>query len=88
MAEDVITIRLSPDQALVLSDFFFRFQESDQLAFAHPAEFYALSAVAGQIESSLVEPLRPDYNALVAAARHRLAGDHEGDYPGPKIQKS
>ena len=84
MVAESVTIRLSHDQALVLSDFFGRFQDTDQLAFAHPAEFYALSAIAGQIESTLVEPFDPQYGELVDAARNRLAGDHEGDYPGPK----
>ena len=85
MAGDAVTIRLSHDQALVLSDFLGRFDDTDRLEFAHPAEFYALSAIAGQLESTLVELFDPRYGALVGAARERLAGDHDGDYPGPKV---
>jgi hypothetical protein len=85
MAEEHIAVLLTHDQALVLSDFLWRFEETDQLAFAHPAEFYALSAVSGQLDKALVEPFQPDYDKLVAEARRRLAGDHEGDYPGPKL---
>ena len=79
-----ITVNLTPDQALVLFEFFWRFQETDELAFAHPAEFTALSAIAGRIEETLVEPFMPNYDELLAAARERIAGGYEDDYPGPK----
>lgn len=85
-SSNVVTLKLTRDQALVLSDFFWRFEETDELAFAHAAEYLALSAIAGQLEETLVEPFMPNYDELVATARERLAGDRGSDYPGPKTQ--
>lgn len=85
-SSNIITVKLTPDQAIVLFEFFWRFQETDELAFANAAEYLALSAIAGQLEETLVEPFMPNYDELLATARERLAGDLGSDYPGPKTQ--
>jgi hypothetical protein len=81
MSED-IKISLTHDEALVLFEFFARFQESDQFALRHNSEFIAFSHIAGQIEETLVEPFKSDYLELLQKAQKRLADDYEGLAPG------
>jgi hypothetical protein len=45
------TLNITEDEALVLSEFFHRFDETDKLEFAHPAEYIALMKVAAQIDT-------------------------------------
>lgn len=79
---DRITLHLSRDEALVLFEFFARFQDTDRFRLTNNAEFVAFSRVSAQLDKALVEPFMPDYNALLEAARQRVAGDYEGDAPG------
>jgi hypothetical protein len=82
MNED-ITITLSHDEALVLFDFFARFEETDDgFRLRHNAEFVAFSRISAQLDKSLVEMFLPNYSELLQAARTRLAGDYEGLAPG------
>lgn len=85
MSQQTVTVALTPDQALVLFEFFARFQDTDRLAFAHPAEYLALVRIAAQLDTAVTEMFEPDYPELLAAARARVAADHVGDYPGPKL---
>ncbi|MBA3560321.1 MAG: hypothetical protein H0W30_17195 [Gemmatimonadaceae bacterium] len=85
MSEESIHLTLTYDEALVLFDFFARFQDTDLLRFAHVAEFLALERISAQIDKSVVEMFDPDYVQLLAAARARLAAGHDGEYPGPKV---
>ncbi len=71
------TITLSSDDALVLFDFLAREIDdikSKRLAcvIEHPAEFWALNGILGDLQRELAEPFRSDYRELVAAARERL----------------
>jgi hypothetical protein len=77
-----ITIRLSHDEALVLSEVFYRFADTDALTLLHNAEFVALGRISGQLDKLLVEPFLPNYSDLLQAARERIAGDYEGLAPG------
>lgn len=88
MSEETVTLTLTYDQALVLFEFFARFQDTDGLAFAHPAEYLALSRIAAQIDKAGVDMFDPDYGELLAAARARVAAGHDGEYPGPKVEAS
>src|SRR5687768_12891597 len=54
-------------------------------SFAHVAEYLALTRIAAQIDKSIAEMFDPDYLQLLAAARARVAGTYEGEYPGPKL---
>jgi hypothetical protein len=77
-----IEIHLTQDQALVLFEFFARFQDSNRLRMLNNAEFIALSAVASQIQSTLAQPFDPNYAALLAEAQGRLGVGYEGLAPG------
>jgi hypothetical protein len=81
MSED-ITITLSRDEALVLFEFFSRFDESEDFTLRHNAEFLAFSRMSAQIEKALVEPFQPQYSELLRAARDRVAAAYEGQAPG------
>lgn len=85
MSKDEIVVVLSHDEALVLSDFFGRFQATDRLEFAHAAEFVSLGRITAQLDKSVAELFAPDYLSLLAAARVRVAGSSDTDYPGPKV---
>jgi len=81
MSED-IAIRLSHDEALVLFDFFSRFDDSDDFTLRHNAEYLAFSRHSAQLDTALVEPFRPEYAELLRAARERIAAGYEGIAPG------
>ena len=85
MSAENITLTLTPDEALVLFEFFSRWDESDQLAFGHAAGYLVLVRIAAQLEKGLVEPFSPAYRDLLEAARTRLAEGIGGEYPGPHV---
>ena len=85
MSDTDVGLTLSHDQALVLFEFFARFQDTDRLEFAHAAEYLAICRVSAQLDKALVEPFAPEYAKLLAGARARVAAGHEGAYPGPKV---
>jgi hypothetical protein len=70
-------IQLAPDVALVVYDWLEQRADEDWagLPISHGAEIGALLKLAGALESTLVEPFRSDYRALLAAARARLADE-------------
>lgn len=80
-------IELTADEALVLSDFLSRFQDTNRLEFAHVSEFLALNRISAVLDKALVEPFKSDYKSLVERARERVAVgcDLGSDYPGPKV---
>jgi len=69
-----VTISLTADQALVLFEWLTREDGKGALPTEHQAEQNVLWEIEAQLEKSLVEPLRPDYEALLVAARERLLG--------------
>ena len=71
-----VEIRLTPDEALVLFEFLSRSSDSDEWRVEGPAEKRALENLGCLLEKQLVEPLHPDYEGLLQAARHRL-GDRD-----------
>jgi hypothetical protein len=81
MAES-ITVTLSNDQALVLFEFFSRFEDSGDFSLRHNAEFLAFSRISAQLDKALVEMFDPKYRELLQAARERLAAGYEGRAPG------
>jgi hypothetical protein len=77
-----ITITLSHDEALVLLEFFCRFEDKDDSTLRHNAEYLAFARISAQLDKSLVEMFDPKYNELVRAAQERLAAGYEGRAPG------
>lgn len=77
-----IEIRLTQDEALVLCEFFARFQQTARLRLVNNAEFIALSRISAQIDRVVVQPFEQDYAELLEAARQRLSDGFEGVAPG------
>ncbi|MEW2384505.1 hypothetical protein AB0873_20775 [Micromonospora sp. NPDC047707] len=76
MPEDHFAIKLSHDQALVLSDWLDRVigtEAFDRLV-DDPAIWAALYSISGPLETSLPELFMQDYKARLEAARERLRG--------------
>ena len=68
-----VAIELTADEALVLFEFAWRFRDTNALSIEHGGETAALWHLCAALERILVEPFRPDYEDLLAAARDRLA---------------
>jgi hypothetical protein len=79
---EAVTIILSHDEALVLFEFFARFDDSEDFTLRYTAEYLAFSRISAQLDKVLVEPFNPEYFAVVNAARDRLAKGYEGRAPG------
>ena len=77
-----INVRLSRDEALVLFEFFARFDADDDFTLRHNAEYIALSRISTQLDKSLVEVFDPSFAQLLKAARERVAAGYEGRAPG------
>jgi hypothetical protein len=78
MADDMVSVGLPRDCALVLFDWLATASDSDQLAtFADPAEQRALWYLEATLESLLAEPFASDYGEIVDQARARLMASVE-----------
>jgi hypothetical protein len=69
------TIKLSSDQALVLSDWLYRVMGTkvfDGFVNQDPAVWSPLYQISGSLETSLTEIFMPDYGTRLEAARDRL----------------
>lgn len=80
--ESEIELKITRDEALVLSDFFARFDEKDDFTLRSAAEYLAFQKIASQLDHALVEPFDPTYKELIVEARNRLEADYEGPAPG------
>ena len=76
------TIKLNEDEAIVLFEYFSRFDDTDSLAFEHAAEYLALQKLSGQINKTTAAMFKPNYIELLEQARSRVADGFEGDVPG------
>ena len=79
---DELNITLSKDEALVLFEFFARFERSNEFLLRNNAEFLAFSKISGQLDRTLSEPFDPNYQTILHAAQFRLAKGYEGLAPG------
>lgn len=85
VADDYFTIKLTRDQAFVLSDWLDRMMgtpEFDSLVNQEPAVWSPLHAIAGTLDRSLVEIVMPGYSDRLHHARERLL-DGLGDAGRP-----
>jgi len=80
-----IAIKLSRDEALVLFEFFARFDRNHDFTLRHNAEYLAFSRISGQLDKALTEPFRAEYANLLRVARERIAEGYEGLAPGVTI---
>ena len=67
-----VCLELTGDEALVLFEFLQRFDDEGTLVLQDQAEERALWNLHCLLQRQLVEVFDPGYQALVAAARHRL----------------
>jgi hypothetical protein len=79
---ETVQISLSKSEAIVLFEFFARFQESDELVMRTNAEFVALSRISGQLDNAWDVMFSTNYKELLEAATQDVAGDYEGTAPG------
>jgi hypothetical protein len=79
MAEYSLTI--SEDEALVLDEYFNRFDDTGDLSFRHPAEYVALQKIASQVDATTPAFFSKNYHQLLQAARDRIAAGFEGEVP-------
>ena len=77
MSNSKVTLELSSDEALVLFEWLHRFDEREDKGFEHQAEQRVLWNIEAMLEATLVEPLEPNYDELLAAARGRVGDPPE-----------
>ena len=79
MTSEKVTLELSRDEALVLFEWLTRFNksESERGTFEDQAEQRVLWDIEGMLESTLVEPLDPNYDELLEAARAKVRDTDE-----------
>ena len=75
------SLTISEDEALVLGEYFDRFDRTDDLSFNHPAEYLALQHIAGQVDATTPAFFSANYDELLQAARTRIAEGYEGEVP-------
>lgn len=80
------SLEITGDEAIVLFEFFSRFDETDKLVFEHPAEYLALQKLSAQIDKTTSAMFRPEYAELLAKARKRITKGFEGEVPGIKAK--
>ena len=75
MDEEAITIKLTRDQAFVLSDWLYQvmFQSDDLEGIVHDRAVWSpIYAISGTLDKSLSEIFMPDYGPRLEAAKDRL----------------
>ncbi|MEU8713825.1 hypothetical protein [Streptomyces sp. NPDC048663] len=79
--EEAITIRLTRDQAFVLSDWLYQvmFQSHDLEGIVHDRAVWSpIYAISGTLDKTLSEIFMPDYGPRLEAAKERLRADLYG----------
>ena len=91
MDDEEITLRLTRDQAVVLSDWLYQvmFQSDDLEGIVHDRAVWSpIYAISGTLDKTLSEIFMPDYGPRLEAAKGRLRADlyggtGESTAPGP-----
>jgi hypothetical protein len=78
---DEYQLMIGEDDAVILFEFFERFDDTEELFFVHPAEWIALGRLSAQICSTTSAMFNPKYREILDAARERVARGFEGDVP-------
>ena len=78
---DEVNLKISEDDAVVLFEFFERFDDKEKLYFVHPAEYISLMKISGQVDKGTSAMFKSDYGELLQRARERIAEGFEGDFP-------
>jgi hypothetical protein len=72
MSDAIVVLDLTRAEALVLFDWLSRPSSGDRAASLGEAEQTVLWRIEAELESTLVEPLAPDYERLVDEARREV----------------
>lgn len=75
------TLEITEDEALVLFEFFERFDDTDRIEFKYAAEYIALMRLSGQIDKTTSAMFKANYDALLSEARKRISEGFEGEVP-------
>ncbi len=75
------SLTITEDEALVLGEYFSRFDDTGDMSFRHPAEYLALQRIAGQVDATTAAFFSHKYDELLQAARMRIAAGSEGEVP-------
>lgn len=73
MVPDMVSLRLTQEQALVLFDWLARSSEAGPASFAHQAEQRVLWDLEAELEKVTIAPLSSDYAARLHSARDAVA---------------
>lgn len=77
MSENQITIKLTSDEALVLSDWLEKLQMTDlSRVVDDPAVWSPIHRIAGTLDKALPELFAADYDRRLEAARQRLRAEN------------
>ena len=76
-----IQIEISVDEAIVLFEFFEKFDKKEEMYFAHPAEYLALMKISGQINKSTSAMFKENYVEILKKASENIAEGFESDFP-------
>ncbi|MET9876462.1 hypothetical protein ABZZ36_17780 [Actinacidiphila glaucinigra] len=91
MDEEPVIIKLTRDQAFVLSDWLYEvMMKSDQLSAIVPdkAVWSAVYAISGTLETTLPEIFMPDYVGRLEQARRRLVAASVEDDDDHEVHES
>lgn len=83
--DEAITIRLTRDQAFVLSDWLYQvmFRSDDLEGIVHDRAVWSpIYAISGTLDKTLSEIFMPDYGPRLEAAKERLRTDLYGETGG------
>jgi hypothetical protein len=72
MTDDAITLSLTKDEALVFFEWLNVVDVGAQAPADQSAEQIVLFKMEGQLEKCLVEPLAPNYRAILEGARRKI----------------
>jgi hypothetical protein len=82
-----INIEISADDAIVLFEFFERFEEKEELYFVDPAEYISLMKISAQIDQSTSAMFDHNYGEILKKSRIRIADGFESDFPEIREEK-
>ena len=87
MADDLVTLSISRDEAVVLQEWLARVVDDENAegiadTLEDDAEVWALDAVLIVLEQALEEPLDPNFEKILKGARKRVR-DKAGPWPWP-----
>lgn len=74
-SKDIVILKLSNDQALVLFEWLTKQDERGTFTFDHKSERQVMWAIQGQLEKSLTEPFADDYLTKLAEARAKIISE-------------